>query len=236
MTGYLHAIIVHARPYGPAVPRLAALLRETHTQHAVDLCSGAGGPWPNLRDELAAAGAVVEITCTDLAPNQLAARRLGATPNVRYHATSVSALAVPPTFVGARTMFTALHHFDAAQVRAILADASAAGVPFAAFEATNRSWRGLLATAVIPLAVLALMPVVRPRHWGALALTYLPPLFPLAIWWDGFASTMRSYRVAELQQIVNSLPPAPYVWEISELVGGPLPVLALIGRPGAITA
>lgn len=236
MTGYLHAIIVHTRPYGPAVPRLAALLRETQTQHVVDLCSGAGGPWPTLHGELAAAGAVVEITCTDLAPNQAAATQLGASPSVRYHATSVSALAVPSTMVGARTMFTALHHFDAAEVRAILADAQAAGVPFGAFEATNRSWRGLLATVVIPVAVLALMPLVRPRHWGALALTYLPPLLPLAIWWDGLASTMRTYQAAELQRIVTSLPTAPYVWEISELAGGPLPVLALIGRPRAAAA
>ncbi len=74
------------------------------------------GPLSTVR--LAAAGAVVEITCTDIAPNQLAVRQLGATPNVRYHATSISALAVPSTFVGARTMFTALHHFEAAEVRA----------------------------------------------------------------------------------------------------------------------
>ena len=133
-------------------------------------------------------------------------------------------------------MFSALHHFDATEVGAILADAQAAGVPFGAFEATNRSWRGLLATLVIPVAVLALMPVVRPRHWGALWLTYLPPLLPLAIWWDGVASTMRTYQAAELQHIVTSLPPAPYGWEVAELTGGPLPVLALIGRPRAAAA
>ena len=236
MTGYLHAIIARTRPYAPVVPRLAALLRETQTQHVVDLCSGAGGPWPTLQGELAAAGAVAEVTCTDLAPNQAAARQLGATSGVRYHATAVSALAVPPTLVGARTMFSALHHFEAAEVRAILADAQEAGVPFGAFEATNRSWRGLLATLIIPVAVLALMPVVRPRHLAALWLTYLPPLLPLAIWWDGVASTMRTYHAAELQLIVTSLPPAPYGWEIAELSGGPLPVLALIGRPRAAAA
>ena len=236
MTGYLQAIIARTRPYAPVVPRLVALLRETDTQHVVDLCSGAGGPWPALQGELARAGAVVQVTCTDIAPNQFAVRQLSGTPRIRYLATSISALAVPSTWVGARTMFTALHHFEAHQVRAILVDAQAAGVPFGAFEATSRSWRGLLATVAIPLAVLALMPVVRPRHWGALALTYVPPLLPLAIWWDGLASTLRTYQVAELQGIVASLPTAPYVWEISELAGGPLPVLALIGRPRADTA
>lgn len=73
--------------------------------------------------------------------------------------------------------------------------------------------------------------VVRPRHWAALPFTYLPPLLPLAVWWDGLASTMRTYQAVELQRIVTSLPPAPYDWEIVELSGGPLPVLALMGRP-----
>lgn len=231
MTGYLHAIIARTRPYAPVVPRLAALLRGTHTSHVVDLCSGAGGPWPGLRAELAAAGARVEITCTDLAPNRAAAIERGTATGVRFLATPISALAIPPSLVGSRTMFTALHHFGAAEVATILADAQALGVPFAAFEATSRSWRGLLATAVIPLAVLALMPTVRPRHWAALTFTYLPPLLPLAVWWDGLASTMRTYQAVELQRIVASLPPAPYDWEIVEISGGPLPVLALMGRP-----
>ena len=73
--------------------------------------------------------------------------------------------------------------------------------------------------------------VVRPRHWAALPFTYLPPQLPLAVWWDGLASTMRTYQAVELQRIVTSLPPAPYDWEIVELSGGPLPVLALMGRP-----
>jgi len=71
--------------------------------------------------------------------------------------------------------------------------------------------------------------MVRPRHWAALTFTYLPPLLPLAVWWDGLASTMRPYQSVELQRIVTSLPPAPYDWEIVELSGGPLPVLALMG-------
>ena len=130
-------------------------------------------------------------------------------------------------------MFSALHHFERGDVRAILADAQASGVPFAAFEATSRSIRGLLATLIIPIAVLLLMPSVRPRDWRALWLTYLPPLMPLAIWWDGFASTMRTSRVAELEAIIATLPPAPYTWHVEEIGGGPVPVLAVLGRPHA---
>lgn len=231
MTGYLHAIIVRARPYALVVPRLASLIRETGCTTIVDLCSGAGGPWPDLQRALADAGTPVDVTCTDLSPNRAAATRIETSPHVRYLTTPVSATAVPAALRGVRTMFSALHHFGADEVRAILADAQSSGVPFAAFEATSRSARGVLATLVIPVAVLLLMPSVRPRDWRALWLTYLPPLMPLAIWWDGFASTMRTARVAELQAIVDTLPPAQYDWRVEEIAGGPIPVLAVLGRP-----
>lgn len=233
MTGYLHAIIQRTRPYHLALPRLVALLRDTGSTRLVDLCSGAGGPWPDLREALASAGAAVEVTCTDLQPNRRAAKRLGGTAGVHYLDRPVSALAVPPDLVGARTMFSALHHFSDAEVRAVLLDAQQARVPFAAFEATSRSPRGVAATVVIPLAVLALMPTVRPVDWRALVTTYLVPVLPLAIWWDGLVSTLRTSRVDELRAIVATLPRSDYTWEVGEIAGGPLPVLAVLGRPGS---
>lgn len=233
LTGFLQTMITRTRPYAPAVPRLAALLVETHTTHVVDLGSGAGGPWPGLQAELTAPGVSVHVTCTDLAPNQRAAAEWASDAAVHYHPTPVSALAVPASLVGARTMFSALHHFTPAEVCALLADAQTAGVAFAAFEATSRSARGVLATLAIPFAVLALMPAVRPRHWVALLCTYCPPLLPLTIAWDGLASSLRTYRIDEVQQLITTLPPAAYVWEVLELKGGVLPVLALIGRPRA---
>lgn len=231
MTGYLHEIIARARPYSLVVPSLAALLRDSQASTVVDLCSGAGGPWPSLRDELGHAGVHVDVTCTDAAPNRDAIRRLIAVPGFRYEQAPVSATAVPARLGGARTMFSALHHFDTPDMLAILADAQRAGVPFAAFEATSRSWRGLLATLVIPFAVLLLMPVVRPRCWRALWLSYLPPLLPLAIWWDGTASTLRTSRAEELQSLIATLPSANYGWRVEEIGGGPVPILAVFGAP-----
>jgi hypothetical protein len=230
MTGYLHEIIARARPYSLVAPRLAALLRESGATRIVDLCSGAGGPWPGLREELHAAGVYADVTCTDLAPNAMAAQRLATGVGVTYLRVPVAATAVPPELTGARTMFSALHHFDDREVRTILADAQAARVPFAAFEATSRSWKGLLATLVIPIAVLVLMPLVRPRDWRALWLTYAPPLMPLAIWWDGVVSTLKTARVEELRAVVSSLPSSEYQWCVEEIRGGPVPILAVLGR------
>lgn len=107
------------------------------------------------------------------------------------------------------------------------------GVGFAAFEATQRTVRGILVTFLIPLLVLLFMPLVRPRRVLPLVLTYLPPVLPLVIWWDGFASTLRTYTVVELRAIARDVAVPGYDWTVSELdvPGAPIPVLCLVGQP-----
>jgi hypothetical protein len=229
MTGYLQTILTKTRPYAVVAEPLAALLRESGERRVVDLASGAGGPWPGLADDLRRLGVDVALTCTHLYPNADAGRGLP------FHPAPVSALDVPPELPGARTMFTALHHFDPQQVRGILASAQEAGVPFAAFEATHRSLRGLAISFVVPILVLFLMPSVRPRRPLALLLTYLPPLLPLAIFWDGLVSMFRTYKARELEAMAAGLRRPGYEWEVRELPvrGIPIPVTALFGRPAA---
>ena len=41
----------------------------------------------------------------------------------------------------------------------------------------------------------------------------------------------RWFTDASRAPVVAALPPAPYVWEVREIGGGPVPVLSLIGRP-----
>lgn len=229
MTGYLQTILTKTKPYAVAAEPLAALLKASGERRVVDLASGAGGPWPGLADDLRRLGVEVELTCSDLHPNADAARTLP------FHPNPVSALAVPPELPGARTMFTSLHHFSPEEVRAILASAQEAGVPFAAFEASHRSLRGLLVSLFVPLGVLLLMPLVRPRRPLALLLTYLPPVVPLAIFWDGLVSMFRTYGVEELEAITGAVRRPGYAWKVREIPvrGVPIPVTAILGRPVA---
>jgi hypothetical protein len=232
MTGYLQVVIEVARPYDVAVPAVLELLERTSSDEVVDLASGAGGPWAHLFASLRQERPSLRVTLTDLHPNARAASRLSA-DGIDYFVGSVAADAVPAELGGVRTMFTALHHFDREQVRAIFAAAQRDRVGFAAFEATQRSARGVLVTLVIPILVLFLMPLVKPRRVVPLLLTYLPPLLPLLIWWDGLASTLRTHTADELRAVVAEVQEPGYSWRIEEVAvrGAPIPVLRVVGGP-----
>lgn len=233
MTGYLTTVVRTTRPYAVVTPVLAGLVRASGAQRVVDLASGAGGPWPDLMDDVGAEGERIEVMLSDLHPNLRAAEELERVPGVRYRREPVSALAVPNELEGVRTLFTALHHLDPEEVRALFRDAQDAGAPFLAAEASHRSLRGLLAMLFVPVLVLLLMPRVRPRRALPLLLTYLPPLLPLVIWWDGLASTLKSYRVEELNAITEEVQRPEYQWQVAELRvrGAPIPVTVVVGRP-----
>lgn len=234
ITGYLRAAISLSNPYAAVVPILAELVRESGRNQIVDLASGGGGPWPGLVEKLKSLlGQRPRVILTDIQPNLSAAAELEDLPGVTYRRDPVSALEIPPDLEGVRTIFTGLHHFDEAGVRSILRAAQETRVPFLAAEATHRSWRGILTTLFVPLLVLFLMPRVRPRRLLPLVLTYLPPIMPLLIWWDGFASTMRTYRADELRSFILDIQDPGYSWRVEELSipGAPIPVTIIVGRP-----
>ena len=85
----------------------------------------------------------------------------------------------------------------------------------------------------VPLAVLALMPWTRSFRWTYLMFTYLIPLMPLIVLWDGIVSMLRIYSAEQMQDLTHDLQAPDYTWEIGRIqfrgiVGG-LPYV--IGRP-----
>ena len=62
---------------------------------------------------------------------------------------------------------------------------------------------------------------IRPIRWDWLFFTFVIPILPLAIAWDGMVSNLRSYSAVELQELVDSVSGhAAYRWEIG-VAGGP---------------
>lgn len=236
MTDFLRFIMERFTPYAAAAPLLARALTRLRGTRIVDLCSGGGGPWRDLLRRIPATGGPeVQVTLTDAYPNraawaglqQVTAGAILGSPE------SVDATAVPASLDGFRTLFTALHHFPPDQARAILADAVRRGVGVGVFEITGRSFLRLIGMLFLPLLVLLMTPFIRPSRWSTLLLTYILPLVPLGVWFDGTVSCLRTYTLAELRALSAGLSDG-YTWEIGVIRSAPfLPRMSyLIGLPG----
>lgn len=233
-TDFLRFMIELGDSYAPAIPVIRRGLECSGTDKVIDLGSGGGGPWPTLFERVRGEGGRLEVLLTDRYPNRDAAERVrrSARPGLTYYEAPVDAMATPGDLRGFRTMFTALHHFRPLEVRRILADAVANNEGIGAFEFSERSIRGVLLIFLAPLFVLLFTPFIRPFRWTRLVATYVVPVVPLVVLFDGTVSALRSYTIDELREIVDSLPSAGYAWEVGTLQGhAPIPVLYLIGCP-----
>jgi hypothetical protein len=76
------------------------------------------------------------------------------------------------------------------------------------------------------------MPTIRPLKLSWLFFTYLVPLVPLLVLWDGVVSCLRIYSPRELRDLVDALPDNDYEWDIGTIpLGGPAHATYLVGRP-----
>jgi len=225
---------------GPAIAeRLRPALEATGLRRLVDLCSGGAGPLGSVLAELEREGIEADALLTDRFPNLPSFRRLKEQigDRVDFEAEPVDALAVPDDLEGLRTLFNALHHFRPEQARGLLQDAVDAGQPVAAFEMVGRHPVQLIGLLSSPLLALLLMPFTRPFRWSWLLFTYVIPVIPLFILWDGVVSGLRVYSVAELRELVAGLRGEEYVWEIGAepMTRIPAPVTYLVGYPKRVT-
>jgi len=234
MTDYLrHAVQVFGLAK-PVIPILDELLERTGRRTIVDLASGGGGPWRTLAPALRARYPELRIVLSDLHPNVSALERTRdvAGPGIEVRREPLDARSVPGDLEGLRTQFLSLHHFAPEDVRAMLARAVAGGHPIAAFEFQERSVAQVIQFALSPIFVLILSLTIRPFRWRRLLFTYLIPIVPLLIMWDGVVSVLRTYTVEEVNQIIATVPGGEtFAWDVGIEKSGPATVFRLIGVP-----
>ena len=233
------------KAYAPIAPLLQGLIDSTAnrtkaSQSIVDMCSGGGGPWLDLSRKLhgrdtAGNSAALQVCLTDKYPNLEAFQTVSerSDHHITFYPEPVDAKEVPRTLKGLRTMFTSFHHFSPEDARAILQDAVDAGESVGIFELTRRSalTMGLMFGGV--LLMFLHTPRIRPFRWSRLFWTYLIPIIPCVLIFDGVVSCLRTYKPKELREIVETLTSGPYKWEIGELKTGRVPVTYLIGYPNS---
>ena len=184
---------------------------------------------PAILDEFESRGFHVQARLTDLYP--------GLNPplhsRIVWVSEPVDATCPSAKLAGVRTMISAFHHFPPEAAGAILRNAYEHNSAICIFEAGSATALQIAGMILVPFYVLALMPFARPFRWEYLVFTYLIPVLPLIIFWDGVVSMLRIYSPDQMREFTRDLQRPSYLWEIGDLqvrgVPGNLPYL--IGRP-----
>jgi hypothetical protein len=235
----LQMILEVTKTYQPIAQLLRKRLEECGSERVLDLCSGAGGPWPSLVRDFQMQGArSPEVFLTDKFPSTTKHHELEFTTANRIHflRDSVDATQIPGHLKGFRTLFSSFHHLNPEQARLLLQDSAKKRQAIGIFEAPGRDLLTLLSLLFIPIAAWLFVPFRRPFRWSRLLWTYLIPVIPFALFFDGLVSCLRAYSLVELQEMTKGLESSEYGWEIGEQAGGLLPVRItyLFGWPQSV--
>jgi len=231
-TDYLEAITSRADIYRPIQSEIFRAVEECGAPRVVDLCSGGGGPWlsPAWRAALAN-HTPLTVLLTDKFPSDVLSARLGGDPSIRCLDLPVDAAAVPADLSGFRTIFSSFHHFPDSLARAVLADAVQCREGFAMAEVTSRTLRALAIMLLMPVFAWVLTPRIRPFRWSRLLLTYLIPIIPLVVLWDGLVSCCRTRTPQELLELTGEFPQYEWIAGYARDERSWLAPVYLIGRP-----
>jgi hypothetical protein len=210
--------------------RLKPLLVSAGSKKIIDLCSGAGGPLLKIRRILAEdLGNPIEVVLTDLYPNVDAFKQREAEGEgaVKACYESTSAFDVPSDLHGLRTLFSALHHFKPEDARRLLTDVVRKRQRIAVIEPLERTTRMLLLMVLyVAWQSFVWTPFVGKMSLQRFLMTYVIPLGPAVILWDGLVSVLRTYTPEELLGLADSVGATDYKWEVGRFdMPGPFGVL-----------
>ena len=118
--------------------------------------------------------------------------------------------------------------------KSILKNARESGQPICIYEISDNSTPKAIWWIAIPFAFLMtffVTPMVRPMSWQQLVFTYLIPLIPLFIAWDGAVSNARTYSREDIDILLEGLKSKSYSWETGTIKGKGGNKMYLLGLP-----
>ncbi len=218
-----HRIQGFGRTIAPLIERAA---KASDQETIVDLCSGAGGPMPACLEHLSNKNKSFSLILTDLYPNTHAISKFNKSKNISYQKNPVNATELPKDLKGIRTLMTSFHHLPPNIAKNVLHDAQRNGAPIVVVEPFARNVQGFFMILPAVLVPFFLIPFVKPRTISNFVFTYIIPLIPLLLFWDGWVSYLRVYSQKEIKKMLTSLPEdTGYQWEYGFLENGRCPYI-----------
>lgn len=213
------------------------VIKQTGNDTIIDLCSGSGGPMPEVREILKSKYGVEnpKLVMTDLYPNLAYADQVNSKndPSLVYLTDPVDAAHVDPDKKGLRTMVGSFHHMKPQVARQILNNAIESSQPICIFEISDNSFPKALWWIALPINILTSLVIslmARPYSWQQFVFTYLIPLIPITFAWDGAVSNARTYTLDDLDILLKDLPEENYSWE-KGVIKGKSKKVYLLGWP-----
>lgn len=225
------------------LPLVKRGLQYTDPKVILDLCSGSGGPMIEIAQKLKKSSEYInlKLILSDLYPNQSAADQFNKDKNqyIEYITTPLDASNVDKEIKALRTMVSSMHHMKPAVARQILQNAKKSQQPILIFEISDNGPPIILWWLAIPFAFITSLfvtPIVRPMSWQQLVFTYLLPILPFCIAWDGAVSNARTYTLEDMDVLIDGLSDENYQWEKGKVKGKGGKKVYLLGTPAKIFA
>lgn len=233
VTDFLQFLSNKSGMFKSILPVVEKGLEKSGSNQIIDLASGGGGGLFSISEALEKRNIKVKILLTDFYPNTTAFERARKQfPNFDFIATPVDARAVPENLKGLRTQLLSFHHFRPADAKLILQNAVNNKSPIAIFEGQERSFPSIFAMLLSPVSVLLCTPFIRPFRWGRILFTYLIPVVPVIVLWDGIVSSLRTYSVPEMNDLIAVVRGnEDFEWETGRVKSEPGNILYLLGYP-----
>lgn len=233
MTDFLQFMANKTGLFNPILPVMEEMMKTSKTDSIIDICSGAGGAIIGLNNDLKKRIPNFNVTLTDFYPNIAAFESVKKQfDNIDYESQPIDARKLPSHLKGFRTQFLSFHHFKPNDALLILQNAVDSENPIAIFEAQERSFASILGMLLSPISVLLVTPFICPFKIGRIIFTYLIPIVPLLICWDGMVSSLRTYSIEEMNELILKVKNhEKYNWQVSKIKVGTGKILYLIGIP-----
>lgn len=185
---------------------LLQALETSKEEVILDLCSGGGGPAFSLQQVLRERSLPYRVCLSDKYPNTAVWNRLIRKSDGRIFAQTdpVDCLANGAALQAFRTLFTSAHHFAPAQASQVIAQSIRDENGIGIFEVTERNVLACIRILPIFLLTFLVVPFLRPFSLTHIFWTYVIPLVPISILWDGVVSNLRTYTPEELHTLAEA--------------------------------
>ena len=230
MTRYLMQLhkVVGTSDY--LVPILDEILIKTKSRVIYDLCSGSGGPIVDAVRSIQEHNDV-QLILSDKYPPQECIFDTG----VSYAQECKDVLNMTYNEEAIYTFIASFHHFQPKDAHTILQRITEKKHPICIFELSDNAFSNCIWwIPIVPsfITVFVLTLFVRPIRWEQWLFTYIIPILPFCIAWDGAVSNARTYTKEDWKELGTSIP--NYDWEVREIENKtPSKMLAVIGLPRA---